>query len=92
MMPSELILAVSHLKVSYDSIQAVDDISFDVGKGEIVTLIGGNHFTRQGTAAPAVWPNDGIVALRRLPQRLNAALPIEVTLLGIGALANFVQT
>jgi triacylglycerol lipase len=29
-----------------------------------VTLIGGNHFTRQGTAAPAVWPNDGIVALR----------------------------
>jgi branched-chain amino acid transport system ATP-binding protein len=42
MMPSELILAVSHLKVSYDSIQAVDDISFDVGKGEIVTLIGAN--------------------------------------------------
>jgi branched-chain amino acid transport system ATP-binding protein len=42
MMPSELILAVSHLRVSYDSIQAVDDISFDVGKGEIVTLIGAN--------------------------------------------------
>ena len=41
-MPSELILAVSHLRVSYDSIQAVDDISFDVGKGEIVTLIGAN--------------------------------------------------
>jgi branched-chain amino acid transport system ATP-binding protein len=42
MTPSELILAVSHLRVSYDSIQAVDDISFDVGKGEIVTLIGAN--------------------------------------------------
>jgi len=41
-MTSELILAVSHLRVSYDSIQAVDDISFDVGKGEIVTLIGAN--------------------------------------------------
>jgi branched-chain amino acid transport system ATP-binding protein len=42
MTPAEVILAVSHLKVSYDSIQAVDDISFDVGKGEIVTLIGAN--------------------------------------------------
>ena len=42
MKPSEIILAVSHLKVSYDSIQAVDDISFDVGRGEIVTLIGSN--------------------------------------------------
>jgi energy-coupling factor transporter ATP-binding protein EcfA2 len=42
MTPSEVILAVSHLRVSYDSIQAVDDISFDVGKGEIVTLIGAN--------------------------------------------------
>jgi len=42
MTPSEKILTVSHLKVSYDSIQAVDDISFDVGKGEIVTLIGAN--------------------------------------------------
>ena len=42
MIPSEIILAVSHLKVSYDSIQATDDVSFEVGKGEIVTLIGAN--------------------------------------------------
>ncbi|MGB5218174.1 MAG: ABC transporter ATP-binding protein [Smithella sp.] len=35
-------LAVDHLKVSYDSIHAVDNISFDVGQGEIVTLIGAN--------------------------------------------------
>ncbi|MDD5524398.1 MAG: ATP-binding cassette domain-containing protein, partial [Smithella sp.] len=42
MTSSEKILAVSHLKISYDSIQAVDDISFEVGKGEIVTLIGAN--------------------------------------------------
>jgi len=42
MTPADQILAVSHLSVSYDSIQAVDDISFDVGKGEIVTLIGAN--------------------------------------------------
>lgn len=39
---SEKILDVSHLKVDYGSIHAVDDITFDVGRGEIVTLIGAN--------------------------------------------------
>jgi branched-chain amino acid transport system ATP-binding protein len=36
------ILSISQLSVSYDSIRAVDDISFDVASGEIVTLIGAN--------------------------------------------------
>jgi len=36
------ILSVSALSVSYDSIKAVDEISFDVAPGEIVTLIGAN--------------------------------------------------
>ena len=39
---ADLLLSVSSLRVSYDSIQAVDDISFDVVRGEIVTLIGAN--------------------------------------------------
>ena len=39
---ADLLLSVSGLRVSYDSIQAVDDISFDVVRGEIVTLIGAN--------------------------------------------------
>lgn len=38
----ELLLSVSNLSVSYDSIRAVDDISFQVACGEIVTLIGAN--------------------------------------------------
>ena len=42
MTPCDRILVVSNLRVSYDSIRAVDDISFEVGKGEIVTLIGAN--------------------------------------------------
>ncbi len=42
MTPAEKILSVDHLNVSYDSIHAVDDITFDVGRGEIVTLIGAN--------------------------------------------------
>ena len=35
-------LKVEHLSVSYGAIQAVRDISFEVGKGEIVSLIGNN--------------------------------------------------
>jgi branched-chain amino acid transport system ATP-binding protein len=41
-MPPDPILSISQLSVSYDSIRAVDDISFDVAMGEIVTLIGAN--------------------------------------------------
>lgn len=36
------LLSVTNLSVSYDSIKAVDDISFEVERGEIVTLIGAN--------------------------------------------------
>jgi branched-chain amino acid transport system ATP-binding protein len=42
MTTSEKILSIFNLKVDYDSIHAVDDITFDVGRGEIVTLIGAN--------------------------------------------------
>jgi branched-chain amino acid transport system ATP-binding protein len=36
------LLSVTGLRVSYDSIKAVDNISFEVEPGEIVTLIGAN--------------------------------------------------
>jgi branched-chain amino acid transport system ATP-binding protein len=39
---ADLLLSVFGLRVSYDSIKAVDDISFNVVRGEIVTLIGAN--------------------------------------------------
>jgi branched-chain amino acid transport system ATP-binding protein len=39
---SNLLLSVSNLRVTYENIQAVNDISFDVAQGEIVTLIGAN--------------------------------------------------
>jgi branched-chain amino acid transport system ATP-binding protein len=42
MTATDMLLSVSGLCVSYDSIKAVDDISFDVARGEIVTLIGAN--------------------------------------------------
>ena len=39
---SEKILEIKNLSLSYGGIEAVKDVSFDVGKGEIVTLIGAN--------------------------------------------------
>jgi len=42
MTKADCLLSVTGLSVSYDSIKAVDDISFDVVCGEIVTLIGAN--------------------------------------------------
>lgn len=43
------ILEVKNLHVSYGGIQAVKDISFDVPKGEVVTLIGANGAGKSST-------------------------------------------
>ena len=63
MTPAEKILAVSHLKVSYDSIHAVNDISFDVDRGEIVTLIGANGAGKSSIlrAISGLIPYDGSI-------------------------------
>ena len=60
---AEKFLAVSHLKVSYDSIHAVNDISFNVGKGEIVTLIGANGAGKSSIlrAISGLIPYDGSI-------------------------------
>jgi len=42
MTDDDILLSVSGLRVSYDNITAVHDISFDVARGAIVTLIGAN--------------------------------------------------
>jgi branched-chain amino acid transport system ATP-binding protein len=41
-MQGDLLLSVCNLNVTYGSINAVKDVSFDVDQGEIVTLIGAN--------------------------------------------------
>ena len=46
---SELILKISDLKVNYGGIEAVKGISFEVPKGEIVTLIGANGAGKSST-------------------------------------------
>ena len=42
-------LEVSHLTVTYGSIKGVNDISFHVEEGEIVTLIGANGAGKTST-------------------------------------------
>jgi branched-chain amino acid transport system ATP-binding protein len=48
-MSREVLLAVQNLTVSYHSITAVRDISFDIYEGEIVTLIGANGAGKSST-------------------------------------------
>ncbi len=45
----ETILSIKNLKVTYGGIEAVKGISFDVAKGDIVTLIGANGAGKSST-------------------------------------------
>lgn len=38
----DIILKVEHLSAAYGGIRAIDDISFEVGRGEIVAMLGAN--------------------------------------------------
>ena len=46
---SDVILSINDLAVNYGGIKAVKGISFDVPKGEIVTLIGANGAGKSST-------------------------------------------
>jgi branched-chain amino acid transport system ATP-binding protein len=48
-MSNEVLLSAQNLTVSYHSITAVRDISFDIYEGEIVTLIGANGAGKSST-------------------------------------------
>lgn len=59
---SETILSIKDLKVNYGGIEAVKGISFDVPKGDIVTLIGANGAGKSSTLraiAGLVKPSNG---------------------------------
>ena len=61
---SDVILSVKDLKVNYGGIEAVKGISFDVPRGEIVTLIGANgagKSTTLKTIAGLVKPSAGSI-------------------------------
>ena len=61
---SDIILKINDLKVNYGGIEAVKGISFDVPKGEIVTLIGANGAGKSSTLrsiAGLVKPRSGSI-------------------------------
>jgi branched-chain amino acid transport system ATP-binding protein len=61
---SEIILSIKDLKVNYGGIEAVKGISFDVPKGDIVTLIGANGAGKSSTLrtiAGLVRPKGGAI-------------------------------
>ncbi|MRR17183.1 MAG: ABC transporter ATP-binding protein [Deltaproteobacteria bacterium] len=64
MTPGDLLLSVSGLNVFYDSIKAVDDISFDVASGEIVVFIGANGAGKSSIlrAVSGMIPYEGSIA------------------------------
>ncbi len=62
---SETILSIKDLRVSYGGIEAVKGISFDVPKGDIVTLIGANGAGKSSTLraiAGLVKPKSGTIS------------------------------
>ena len=81
---SDVILSIKDLKVSYGGIEAVKGISFDVKRGEIVTLIGANGAGKSSTLrsiAGLVRPSGGSISFE--DQDITAADPTEIVKRGV---------
>ncbi len=83
MSPASPLLSVQDLRVSYGDIPAVKGISFDVGEGEIVALVGANGAGKTSTlrAISGVVPCKGRILfggqdLRKIPTDRIVALGI----------------
>jgi len=97
---NETILKVADLEVSYGGIQAIKGLSFEVGKGEIVSLIGANGAGKTTTlrAVSALIPYSGIiefkgktgetVALAKIPQHQIVTLGLAHSPEGRGIFPN----
>ena len=53
-----MMLEVSHLKVSYDRVLALSDVSIQVPRGKIVALVGGNGNGKSTTLRAIAGLND----------------------------------
>jgi branched-chain amino acid transport system ATP-binding protein len=89
------VLSISNLTITYGSIKAVDDISFDVGEGEIITLIGANGAGKSSTlrAISGMVPYKGRVVhrqtdLRNVPAHRIVAMGIAQVPEGRGIFGN----
>ncbi len=81
---SDVILSIKDLKVSYGGIEAVKGISFDVKRGEIVTLIGANGAGKSSTLraiAGLVKPSGGSISFQG--EDITSADPTEIVKRGV---------
>jgi branched-chain amino acid transport system ATP-binding protein len=91
-----MLLSVEHISVFYDNIRALHDVSFTVGKGEIVSLIGANG-AGKSTILKAVSgilkPRSGRILLAGkdlggVPQHRIARMGVSLVPEGRGIFAN----
>jgi branched-chain amino acid transport system ATP-binding protein len=77
------ILSVENLTIAYGNIKAVDDISFEVHEGEIVTLIGANGSGKSSTlrAISGIVPYRGRITYRQ--QDLHSVPAHRIVALGM---------
>ena len=81
---SDVILSIKDLKVSYGGIEAVKGISFDVRRGEIVTLIGANGAGKSSTLraiAGLVKPSGGSITFEGV--NITGADPTSIVKHGV---------
>jgi branched-chain amino acid transport system ATP-binding protein len=90
-----MILSVENLTIAYGNIKAVDNISFEVHEGEIVTLIGANGAGKSSTlrAISGVTPYGGRITymqrdLRNVPAHQIVALGMAQVPEGRGIFGN----
>jgi branched-chain amino acid transport system ATP-binding protein len=78
-----MILSVENLTIAYGNIKAVDDISFEVHEGEIVTLIGANGAGKSSTlrAISGIVPYSGRITYRQ--QDLRSVPAHQIVAMGM---------
>ena len=78
-----MILSVENLTIAYGNIKAVDDISFEVYEGEIVTLIGANGAGKSSTlrAISGIVPYSGRITYRQ--QDLRSVPAHQIVAMGM---------
>lgn len=76
------VLSVSHLRKKYRDLLAVDDISFDVGQGEIVGLLGPNGAGKTTTInmiLGVLQPTSGTISIEGLDIETDRSRALEST-------------
>ena len=79
----DVMLLIENLTIAYGNIKAVDDISFEVHEGEIVTLIGANGAGKSSTlrAISGIVPSSGRIIYRQ--QDLRSVSAHQIVAMGM---------